>query len=143
MGVRWQTVGAVLPLLLAAGCRGRGGIGFDQFVNTTVELRQAANQTSSPAAFEARKRAIQARHHVTDADLERFTREHAGDPKLLATAWDSVQARLERAGVRDAATRPTPGPPPVVTVTPGTMSPGTAVPPPAGGGTPPRGRHDF
>ncbi len=156
MRVRWHTVGALLPLLLAAACRQRGGISFEQFVNTTVELRQAASQTTSPAAFEARKRAIEARHHVTDADLQRFTRAHAADVKLLSAAWDSVEARLDRAGPRDAVTHPVPGPPPIVTVKPGTITPATVTPgsvapapapapstPPAAGGTPPRGRHDF
>ncbi len=144
MRVRWQTVGAALLLPLATACRERGGITFDQFVNTTVALRQAANQTTSPEAFAERKRAIEARQHVTDADLDGFVRAHASDVKLLSAAWDSVEARLGRAGARDAATRPTPGPPPVVTVTPGTSTSPGAMVPPAAGGTPPRpGRHDF
>ncbi len=142
MRIRWQTVGAVLLLPLAAACRDRESITFEQFVNTTVELRQAANQTTSPQAFDERKRAIEARHRVTDADLDRYVRGHADDVKLLSAAWDSVEARLGRAGVRDAATRPTPRPQPVITVTPGSAP--TTVVPSAGGGTPPRpGRHNF
>ena len=109
MRARWTTLGAVCSLLAIAGCRPQG-VTFEQFVNTTVELRQAARQATTPAAFAARKRAIEARHHVTDADLNRFVHQHATDVKLLSAAWDSVEARLGRAGQRDAATHPTPQP---------------------------------
>jgi hypothetical protein len=90
----------------------RGGLSFEQFVSTTVELRQAAASATTPAAFQARKREIEARLKVTDADLERFTREHANEVKLLSAAWDSVEARLGRGGPRGAA-GPTPLPPQV------------------------------
>ncbi len=137
MRARRHTLAMLLTPFLVSACEKDRTISFEQFVNTTVELRKAATQTNTPAAFDARKRAIEAKQRVTDADLNGFLRKHARDVKLLSAAWDSVEARLGRAGARDAATRPTPGPP--VTITPGTPPTGRsdAAGAPAPGPTPP------
>ncbi len=89
----------------------RGGLSFEQFVDATVKLRQAAAQATTPAAYEAKKKEIETRLKITDADLQRYVSDHARDVKLLSAVWDSVEARLGRAGAADAATRPVPQPP--------------------------------
>ncbi len=119
------------------------GLSFEQFVQATVELRRAVADAPSPAAFQTRKQAIEKRLKVTDADLQRYVRDHARDVKLMSAAWDSVEARLGRAGTADAATRPTPQPPPAGASgpPPGAIPPpGTRIPPghPAGKGLKPR-----
>ena len=107
---------------LLAGCGRGSGISFDQFVNATVELRRLSTRATTPASYAAGKREVEARLHVTDADLERWTRDHGDDVTLTSAAWDSVEARLGRATAADTASRHgTPG-------APGVRPPGTPVP---------------
>jgi hypothetical protein len=107
---------------LLAGCRGDSGISFDQFVNATVELRKLSARATTPASYAAGKREVEARLHVTDADLDRWARDHSDDVTLMSAAWDSVEARLGRATEPDTASGH--GVPNV----PGARPPGTPVP---------------
>lgn len=112
-------VGLLLAGLVLAGCGERLGVtqtrlSVDEFVNATVALRRAAVETANPAAFQVRKREIEAKLHFSDADLRDFTRAHEDDAPLISAAWDSVEARLDRPatappGSRDAPVHP--GPP--------------------------------
>ncbi len=99
--------GLLFLLLLLPGCASREGLSFERFVNAMVELRRASRETKSPSEFAAKKQAIETRLGVTDGQLQRYMRDHRRDVKLLSAAWDSVEARLSRGGVQDAATRPT------------------------------------
>lgn len=94
-------VGLLLAGLVLAGCGDRlrvrqTRLSVDEFVNATVALRRAAVETSNPAAFQVRKREVQAKLHFSDADLRDFARAHMDDAPLISAAWDSVEARLER-----------------------------------------------
>ena len=141
-------------LLLGAmllGCGTGRGLSFEQFVNATVELRRAADDTNTPAEFAARKQAIERRMQVSDVELQQFVAQHRTDTKLMSAAWDSVEARLGRAMEKDTLRRPTPlpqattppgGPQPVIPpqVGPDARGSGTTVPPatspsPVPGGT--------
>lgn len=138
--MRLRVVAAALLAFASSGCDRsigplpwqRGGLSFEQFVQTTVELRQAAAAAATPVAYQTRKQAIEKRLKVSDADLERYVQDHAEDIRLMSAVWDSVEARLGRAGKADAATRPTPQPPP-----PGASGPPPGRVPPPGTRVPP------
>ena len=113
---------ALLALACAAACdRSPGrlpwehGLTFEQFVDATVQLRLAAARTATPAAYETRKREVEKRLGVSDADLRQYVNGHARDVKLLSAAWDSVEARVARANLPDTTTRPVPQAPPAET----------------------------
>ena len=108
---------------LLAGCGRGSGISFDQFVNATVELRKLSTRATAPASYAAGKREVEARLHVSDADLERWARDHGDDVTLMSAAWDSVEARLGRATEAAAAAASRHGVPSV----PGAPPPGAAI----------------
>jgi len=140
------SVVAVLALACTAACdRSLGrlpwehGLTFEQFVNATVQLRLAAGQATTPAAYATRKREIEKRLGVTDADLREYVSAHARDVKLISAAWDSVEARLSRANLPDTATRPVTQPPPAGTAAPPAPPPGARpMPNPVRPRTPPK-----
>lgn len=141
------SVVAVLTLACAAACdrslarlRGEHGLTFEQFVHATVQLRLAAAQATTPAAYETRKREVEKRLGVSDADLREYVSAHGSDVKLLSAAWDSVEARVGRANFPDTANRPGRQPPPAQ-ATPTRGPPAGARPmpsPPPGRRAPPK-----
>ena len=66
----------------------------DTFVQVIVDLRRAALEAESQAAFEARKAEILRQAGVTDSALLAYTRVHAGELEFMTALWDTIDARL-------------------------------------------------
>jgi hypothetical protein len=104
-----------LPLSLAAvllmlvGCEqlrsDPSGMSRQDFITTMVELRRARKTTKAPAAYEAEKSRVLARHGTSAAALEEFVRVHGEDPTYMSAVWDSIANRLERPAL-DSASAP-------------------------------------
>jgi hypothetical protein len=118
-----------IAVFLSAACRDGGGdrISRERFVAANVALRLLPEE-----ATEEERAAVLERYRVGSADLHRWVRDHADDPRALGEAWQQVAARLD--SVVEAAGRPAPldgmEPPP-----PGVMDaplprPGAKEPPP-------------
>jgi hypothetical protein len=89
---------ALVLVWSGAGCRREPAAPLPQetFVEVMVALRQAAQQSSGQADFEARKEVILKRARVTEVQLRAYARSAPRDPRALSTAYDSIAARLER-----------------------------------------------
>ena len=127
--------------IITGTCAGRRGT-IERFIffSEPVQLRLAAAQATTPAAYETRKREVEKRLGVSDADLREYVSAHGSDVKLLSAAWDSVEARVGRANFPDTANRPGRQPPPAQ-ATPTRGQPAGARPmpsPPPGRRAPPK-----
>jgi hypothetical protein len=86
-----------LALVMSACSADDGAFGAEdeQFVETMVELRQAALTAGTDTArFEALRRAVLQEQGVTEEELRAYVTSRAGDLNHMATVWDSVAARL-------------------------------------------------
>ena len=72
------------------------GLTTEQFIDLFVALRDAQSKAPTPDAFEQMKAAAFARSGARAENLERFVKEHSGDPGFMASVWDSVQSRITR-----------------------------------------------
>ena len=88
---------APLLLVLAAACADSAPMApmsRETFIDVMVELRRAAAQDTSQAAFEASKGRILEAAGVTDSALIEYVRLNAARIEFMAEVWDSVDARL-------------------------------------------------
>ena len=123
-------------VLLAAAC-GPGGeeqpaglISHDKFVAANVALRLLP-----PEATPEQRRAVLARHHVSEAQLEAWVQAHGRRPEQLAFAWEEIAAKLDSLASRDPRAS-LPPPPGVDTVAPVIEVKDSMVAPPSAGEPP-------
>jgi hypothetical protein len=92
----------LLALALLGACRGPAptAIDRDRFVETVVELRQAAMETrSEPAAYEARKAQVLQRQGVSEAELREYVEVHGRDVEHMAEVWNAINNELTERGL--------------------------------------------
>ncbi|NIN70849.1 MAG: hypothetical protein GTO46_02715 [Gemmatimonadetes bacterium] len=91
-----MALGALLPLV-ACG-RGAGdqdvGISRQEYVETYIEILQAAEVAEDSVAATEAARAILARRGLTEDDLLEFGRRHSEDPEYLAELWEEIEERI-------------------------------------------------
>jgi hypothetical protein len=89
-------------LLVATGC-GRpdaqdpSGLSVEKFTDVYVALRVAQRNTTTPEQFQEKKKQILAQAGVSEVALQHFADAHKHDVSLMATIWDTIQHRLDRA----------------------------------------------
>jgi hypothetical protein len=66
----------------------------ETFIDVMVQLRRAAAQDSSQAAFDAARARILEQAGVTDSALLAYVRAYGRRLDFLAELWDTVDARL-------------------------------------------------
>ena len=66
----------------------------ETYVDVMVALRRAHRQTASAAEFQTRREQILREAGVTDSLLVEWVRTRGTDVELLASLWDSINARL-------------------------------------------------
>ncbi|UCC82373.1 MAG: hypothetical protein JSW46_15510 [Gemmatimonadota bacterium] len=99
---------ALGALLSFAACRNgeddqQIGIGRQEYVDTYVEILQAAEVAEDSVAATEAARAILARRGLTEDDLLEFGRRYSEDPEYLAEVWEEIEERLREPRQPDSA----------------------------------------
>jgi hypothetical protein len=84
-------------LLVAPACRdaSRETIDRETFVETYVQLREAALRTSGGQVTSGERDEVLERLGVSEEDLLRFVEVHGTDVAYMAGVWSEVETRLE------------------------------------------------
>lgn len=79
----------------AAAPAGDPGTDRETFIATYVDLRTEVIRGSTHELGEEQRRAVLARHGVTEEDLMSFAEFHGRDVAFMREVWDEVEARLD------------------------------------------------
>ncbi len=90
------TTGALILLLQGCGGGSPDTITSETFIDTYVDLREAALSTDSLRLATADRERVLAEHGVTEADLEAFVEVHATELEYMRDVWNEVETRLDR-----------------------------------------------
>jgi hypothetical protein len=93
-------------LLVFPGCEGAADeslISEQLYVDTYVEILQAADEEPDEVAASERAREILARRGIGEQELVEFARRHMDDPDYLADVWRRIEARLRNPEPADSS----------------------------------------